>query len=109
MHLACLEENQDIVSIWIEKNADPSPKDHTGKIPLQYALRSRRRDIVNILLNAPPTKLKSVRLNEWFILAGNKPCCIKLTKNIGGRGFDPDLVNDLESVWPPNAKGSTLW
>lgn len=101
--------NQELVSILIKANADLSSRDHTGEIPLQYALKARSKAIVNLLLDAPSTDLKPVRSQEWFAMGNKKPSWIQITKRIQSRGFELKLINDLECDWLPRAKEARLW
>ncbi len=109
LHLACLEGSQDLVSALIKANANLNSTDHTGKIPLQYALKVRSKAVVDLLLNAPSTDLKHVRSQEWFAMGNKEPSWIQITRRSQGRGFELELINNLQCDWLPGAKEARLW
>ena len=109
LHLACLKGRQELVSALIEAGADPRSRDHTGEIPLQYALKTRSKAVVDLLLNAPSTDLKPVRSQEWFAMGNKKPSWIQITRRSQNRGFELELIDDFACDWLPRAKEARLW
>ena len=109
LHLACLKGRQELISALIEAGADPRSRDHTGEIPLQYALKTRSKAVVDLLLNAPSTDLKPVRSQEWFAMGNKKPSWIQITRRSQNRGFELELIDGFECDWLPRAKEARLW
>jgi ankyrin repeat protein len=109
LHIACLDGKQDLVSALIKANADLTSRDHTGKIPLQYALKARNKAVVDLLLSASSTDLKPVRLQEWFAMETKEPSWIQITRRRQNRGFKLETTDDLQCNWLPGAKETKLW
>ena len=108
LHLACLEGSQELVSALIRR-ADLRSRDHAGQIPLQYALRARRKAVVDLLLNAPSTDLGPVASKEWFAMSDKQHSWIQITRRGQSCGFELELVDGRECNWLPRAKETRLW
>ncbi|KAJ5398345.1 hypothetical protein N7509_006458 [Penicillium cosmopolitanum] len=109
LHLACLGGKEDVVSALIGANADANSKDHTGKVPLQYALETRSKALVNLLINAPSIDLSRIGSEEWFFLGDKSLSWIQVTKLAQqNNGFTVEYINELGCTWLPRAKQTRL-
>jgi ankyrin repeat protein len=109
LHLACLDGDEEAVCALVAK-ADLNCKDHTAKIPLQYALATKKNmNVVYLLLDTPAADIRPICSEEWFNLREPRPSWIQITKRIQSKGFDLKLVDGPECDWLPRAKECTLW
>ncbi|GES66632.1 ankyrin repeat protein [Aspergillus terreus] len=109
LHIACTKGSQEFVSALIGAKADLRSRDHTGQIPLQYALRARRKAVVDLLLNAPSTDLEAVTSKEWFAMGDKQHSWIQITRRSQSCGFELELVDEWKCNWLPRAKETRLW
>jgi ankyrin repeat protein len=109
LHLACIKGSQELASALIKGKADIRSRDHTGETPLQYALKSRSKALVDLLLNAHSTDLKPVRSQEWFAVGDKRPSWIQITRRIQSGGYRLELINDVACDWLPRAREARLW
>jgi|TARA_B110000116_G_scaffold130409_1_gene113224 ankyrin repeat protein len=52
LHWALVREVPEVISLLLELGADPNRPTHSGRIPLNIAMRSGQGDAVKLLLNA---------------------------------------------------------
>ncbi|KAJ5797653.1 uncharacterized protein N7503_006949 [Penicillium pulvis] len=108
LHLACLNESQELVSALIKGGADINSTDYTGETPLQCALKVRSKALVDLLLDATSTDLQPVQSHEWFNMRNRKPLWVQITRRFRGRNHELELIDHDKCDWLPRAKEERL-
>jgi ankyrin repeat protein len=95
LHLACLEENEEIVNVLIDEKTPLNSRDTSGRIPLQCALDRKNKRIVNRLLSSM-SKLEPVESLDWFNLKDKETTWVEISQRTTGRGFDYKLIDKIQ-------------
>lgn len=95
LHLAFLEENEEIVNVLIDERTPLNSRDTSGRIPLQCALDRKNKRIVNRLLSSM-SKLEPVETLDWFNLKDKETTWVEISQRTTGRGFDYKVIDKIQ-------------